>query len=256
MRTVAAAFRMAVLDLLARRRRILALLAFAAVFLAAAGTAATLGRRDGHLEMDSLFALGGYPLISGVLLTGWLLGRFPLVATLVLMAGVVSADRDSGHARILAVRPVAPGILYGVRFLLLAGLAYALSAILMPLFDLIMLGEWAGPATLVLIAAHVAVWGGLTFLLSTLTRLDAWLALLLAILAMVWAALGNAGFLPLAPPLADAVGFVLPPQSQLFALEGAFADVEPIPWGAFWWCVGYGVVAFLAGLVALDRTEV
>lgn len=251
-----AAGRLAVLELLARRRRILALLAFALLFLAGAGTAAAVAGEGGHVEMDRLFQVGGYPLISGVLLAGWLLGRFPLLATLVLLSGVVSGDRVAGHARVLAVRPGAPAVLYGLRFLVLAGLAFLLSAALMPLFDLIVLGEWAGPATLVLILAHVLVWGGLTTLLSVVTRLDAWVVLMLALVAMVWSSLNAAGMLPLAAPVADAIGFVLPPQGHLFRLEAAFADVEPIPWSAFWFCAGYGAVALLAAAALLRRRQI
>ncbi|NIP83502.1 MAG: hypothetical protein GWM90_31450 [Gemmatimonadetes bacterium] len=253
MNRLAGALRLAVLELLARRGRILALLAFAVVALAVAATAAALGREAGHVEMDTLFALGGYPLISGILLVGWLLGRFPLAATLVLMSGVVAADRVTGHDRLLAVRPAHPALLYGVRAAVLGSLAFALSAILLPLFDLIMIGRWAGPATLVLILAHVLVWGGLTALLSTLTRLDAWIVLLLALTAMVWTALNDAALVPLAGPLADLLAFVLPPQRQLFALESAFADVEPIPWGAFWFCAGYGAVALLVAGWSVGR---
>lgn len=255
MSRVAAAFRLAGLELLARRRRILALLAFAALFLAAGVTTATLGQEAGHVEMDTLFQLGGYPLISGVLLVGWLIGRFPLAATLVLTSGVVSGDRASGQARLLAARPVAPWLLYGARLLVLGGLAFAISAVLLPLFDLIMLGEWAGPATLVLIAAHVLVWGGLTAFLSTLTTLDAWLALLLALLAMVWASLAGAGMTPLPDPLAEALLFVLPPVGSLFELESAFAGVEPIPWGAFRFAAGYGVVMLLLAAWRLRGRE-
>lgn len=252
---VLGAARVAGLEILARRRRVLVLLAFAALFLAAAATAAALAREEGHIEMDRLFQIGGYPLISGILLTGWLIGRFPLVATLVLVAGLVSGDRAGGHARILAARPVAPALLYGLRFLVLAGLAFLLSALLMPLFDLIVLGEWAGPATLVLILAHVLVWGGLTALLSVFTRLDAWLTLMLAVLSMVWASLAQAGMLPVAAPLAEVVAFLLPPQNALFALEGAFADLQPIPWDAFWFCVGYGAVALVLAALLVGRRE-
>lgn len=253
---VAGALRMAGLELLARRRRILALLAFAALFLAAAAAAATLGREDGHVEMDRLFQIGGYPLISGMLLAGWLLGRFPLVATLVLLSGVVAADRVESRARIVAVRPVAPALLYGLRFVVLAGFAFLLSAILLPLFDLIVLGEWAGPATMVLILAHVLVWGGLTALLSVFTRIDAWATLMLALLAMVWTSLAGAGMLPIIGPLAEAFAFVLPPHTQLFALEAAFADVEPIPWPAFWFCAGYGIVALVLAALSVGRREI
>lgn len=256
MSALAAAGRLALLELLARRRRILALLAFAALFLAAAATASVLGREAGHVEIDTLYRIGGYPLISGVLLIGWLLGRFPLAATLVLLAGVVSGDEATGHRRLLAARPASPVVVYGVRFLALAGLAFAISAILMPLFDLLMLGEWAGPATLVLIAAHVVVWGGLTTLLSVVTGLDAWIALLLALLAMVWAALVGGGMMPLAPPIAEVVAFVLPPQARLFELEAAFGNLEPIPWDAFWFCLGYGAVTLLGAAMLVGRREI
>jgi hypothetical protein len=254
-RIVVAAFRMALLELAARRRRILALLVTAALFLAAGATAAALGRQDGHVEFDRLFQIGGYPLISGMLLAGWLIGRFPLVATLVLMAGVVAADREDSRGRLLAVRPAPAAVMYGARFLVLAAAAFLLSAVLLPAFDLIMLGEWAGPATLVLILAHVLVWGGLTALLSVPTGLDAWVALMLALLALVWTSLATAGMLPLAPPIADAVAFVLPPQASLFALEGAFADLQPIPWNAFAFAAGYGLVALLLAALLLARRE-
>lgn len=250
-----AAFRLAALELLARRRRILALLAYAGLFLAAAATAAALAGAGDHVEMDTLFQLGGYPLISALLLVGWLIGRFPLVATLVLLSGVVAHDRETGHARLLVARPVSPTLLYGARFLVLAGLAFTLSAVLMPLFDLIMLGRWGGGATLTLILAHVVVWGGLTALLSTLNGLDAWLALLLALFAMVWGSLMQADLVPLAPPLADALTFVLPPVQQLFALESAFAGVEPVPWNAFWFSIGYGAVMLIAAALVLRRRE-
>ncbi len=253
---VRAAFRLAGLELLARRRRILALLAFAGVFLAAAATAAVLAGEGDHVEMDTLYQVGGYPLISGLLLAGWLIGRFPLVATLVLLSGVVAHDRETGHARILAVRPASPALLYGARFITLAGLAFALSAVLMPLFDLIMLGRWGGGATLTLILAHVLVWGGLTALLSTITSLDAWVTLLLAVFAMVWTSLTRAALVPLPPPVAEGLTFLLPPVRQLFALESAFAGVEPVPWGDFWFAAGYGLLALVLAAWMLRRREI
>jgi hypothetical protein len=255
-RALLAAGDLALLELRARQRRILALLAFAGLFLLVAATAALLAHEEGHVEMETLFQIGGYPLISGMLLIGWLLGRFPLVATLVLMSGIIATDRDDGHARILAARPAAPALVYGVRFLVLAAIAFVLGAVLMPLFDLLMIGAWAGPALLVLILAHVIVWGGLTTLLSVFTRLDAWLVLLLAIFAMVWGALREIDMLPVVAPLGDVIAFLLPPQTQLFALESAFAGVAPIPWDAFWFCIGYGAVALIVAGWALGRREI
>ncbi len=256
MRALRAASDLAILEIRARQRRILALLAFAGLFLLTAATAAILAHDEGHVELETLFQIGGYPLISGVLLVGWLLGRFPLVATLVLMSGIIAADRDAGHARILAARPAAPVLLLGVRFIILAALAFALSAILMPLFDLLMIGTWAGPALLVLIMAHVVVWGSLTTLLSVFTRLDAWLALLLALFAMVWGALRVAGMLPVVGPIGELIALILPPQRQLFALESAFAGIQPVPWHDFWFCIAYGAATLTLAAWAVRRREI
>jgi hypothetical protein len=247
---------MAALEVLARRRRILALLAFAAVFLLTAATAAVLAGEEGHVELDTLFQIGGFPLVSGVLLIGWLLGRFPLLATLVLMSGVIASDRAEGRARLMAARPRSLVVLYAARVLVLAGLAFLLSAVLMPLFDLLMLGAWAGPALVVLILAHVVVWAGLTTLLSVATSLDAWITLLLALFALVWTALRDVGMLPVLPLLGDAIAFILPPQAQLLALESAFAGIQPVPWSALWYCLGYGATMFILAGVLVGRREI
>jgi len=244
------------LALKARGRRLAVLAAFAAVFVAAAIAVRLLtGGAHGHVELDPLFLTGGYPLVSALLLLGWVLGRFPLIATLVLVAGLVSDDRARGYARIYAVRPTSPILVYGVRLLVLLAAAFALSAILLPTFDLIMLGEWAGPATLVLILAYVLVYGGLTAFLSVWTRADAWITLLLAVTALVWDALRSAGRLATAPPgIIEVVTFLLPPQRALFALESAFAQVQPIPWEAFAHAAGYGLLwLILAGVALMNR---
>lgn len=252
------ALAIASLTLRARRRRILALLAFAAVFLAAALTARLLVSQGegGQVQMDRLFIVGGYPLVSALLLLGWVLGRYPLVATLVMLAGVISHDRAEGYARVYGVRPTSPHRIYAARAALLAAVAFAVSAVLMPVFDLIMLGTWAGPATFVLILAYVIVYGGLVALLSVWTRGDAWIALLLALLALVWDALRRADALMIPPGLRDLVTFVLPPQAAFLELEGAFGALQPIPWDAFAYVVGYGLVLWALAAVSLGRREV
>ena len=253
MRTLA----LAGLTLRARRKRIFALLAFAALFLVAGMTARLLvSDEHGHVNADQLFLLGGYPAVSALLLMGWLLGRFPLIATLVLMAGFVSHDRAQGYTRLFAVRPTSPLRVYGTRFAVLAGVAFAICAVLMPTFDLIMLGTWAGPATLVLILAHVLVFGGLVALLSVWTRADAWVALLLAIAALVWDGLRNTGTLAVSPGVRDVVAFILPPQAALFRLEEAFGTLQPIPWDAFLYVAGYGVMLLVVAALALYRREI
>ena len=244
------------LTLRSRRRSLLALVAFACLFLAAALTGRVLATNpQGGVEVGQLFVVGGYPLVSALLLLGWVLGRFPLIATLVLLAGLVSDDRRDGTIRIYGVRPTSLVRVYGVRWLVLAGAAFLLSLALMPLFDFIMLGKTAGLAYVPLILAYVITYGGLTALLSVWARGDAWIALLIAIFALVWNALLTAGALTGAPPgITQVITFLVPPQSQFLRLEGAFATIQPIPWDAFFFVSAYGVAALvLAGVSLITR---
>lgn len=251
-------WRLTLLSLQAMRRRLLVLLAFAAAFLATAGAARVLtGSHDGHLELDRLFEVGGAPLASGFLVLGWALGRFPLFAVLVLMAGCFSHDRAAGYTRLYYARPVSPLSVYGARFLVLSFFAFALSALLMPTFDVILLGRWAGPATLVLIGAYVIAYGTLAALLSAWTRGDAWLALLLALLAIVWHALRTGGALETTPPgIREVVTLLLPPHGALFRLEMAFAEVRPVPWDAFVYVCMYGALMLVLAGISIVQREV
>jgi hypothetical protein len=245
------------LTLAERRRHIGWLLAFAGLFLAAGATVRLLAADPhGHPDPDRLFAIGGYPLVSGLLLLGWVLGRYPLIATLVLLAGLFSHDRDRGFARTYHVRPTSLTAVYGWKFLTLAGTAFLLAAVLMPLFDLIMLGTWAGPATFVLILANVLVYGGLTALFSVWTRADAWAALAAFIAAMVWHTLIVADLVEFPPGARDFVSLVLPPHGAMLRLEGAFAAVEPIPWDAFAVAAAYGLFALVLAGVMLRIREI
>ena len=249
--------RLAGLAVRSRRRRLLALVAFAALFLAAALTGRVIATgQEGGVEMGQLFLVGGYPLVSALLLLGWVLGRFPLIATLVLLAGLVSDDRRDGYLRTYAVRPTSLVRVYGTRWLCFAGTAVLLSLALMPLFDLIMLGKVAGFAYVPLILAYVIAYGGLTALLSVWFRGDAWIALLVAIFALVWNALLTTGTLAGAPPgVTHVITFLVPPQSQFLRLEGAFANIQPIPWDAIFLISAYGVAALVAAAASLALRE-
>jgi hypothetical protein len=247
-----------VLTLRSRARRILGLAAFGMIFLAAGATARIFtGDEHGHVELDQLFALGGTTLVSALLLLGWLIGRFPLIAALVLMAGIFSGDRADGYTRLYAVRPRSMVLLYGARFVLLALVAFLLSAVLMPLFDVIVLGEWSQPALFTLIAAQVIVFGTLTALLSTVTRADAWIALFLGITALVWDALRRIDFVQAAPSaLRETVSVMLPPQGALMRIEMAFATMQPVPWDAFIYIVLYGALVLLVTGIVLNRRSI
>ena len=248
---------MLALFLRTRIGRVAALIGFAGLFLAAGLTArALVGGEHGHVEMGQLFVVGGYPLVSVLLLLGWLLGRYPLIATLALTAGIVSADRASGMSRLYAVRPTSLVGIYARRFFAIVAIALVLSALLMPFFDIIMLGEWAGYATLVLIVSYIAVYGTLCFLLSVWFDHEVWLVLALAIAAMVWDALLRAGTLDsAAPALRKGVALVLPPQGALFQLESAFGSIQPVPWAAFGYVMAYAAILLIAAFVSLHLRE-
>jgi hypothetical protein len=234
------------------------MLVFAGVFLLTALAVRLLTQTgDGHAELDRLFAFGGPTLASAFLVLGWLVGRFPIVVTLVLMAGFFSQDRAEGTARLYMVRPVSNVALYALRFATLAGLAFLLSALLLPAFDLLLLGEWAGAGSFALIVADIMVYGGLVVLLSLFTRADAWIALLLAVLAMTWHALRTAGLLDaLAPGGRETITFLLPPYGALFAIESAFGAVRPVPWSAFTFACAWGGALLAISAVILARREV
>jgi hypothetical protein len=245
------------LALRARRERIALLVAFSAVFLAAAVTARVVGGHEGHVEFDRLFQIGGYPLISGMLLIGWLLGRFGMLAAFVMMAGVFSSDRADGTARLLYARPMSPLRIYFTRFAVFALAAFAIAAVLMPLFDLIMLGHWAGPLTFVLIGCHILTFGSLTFLLSVWTRADVWMALLLTLIAMVWHALRRGDLLGgTAPGIREAITVFLPPHGALLEIEQAFAQSLAVPWSAVLFVSLYAALLLTAAAVSLLRREV
>jgi hypothetical protein len=211
---------------------------------------------DGHVDLDRIFEVGGPTLASVYLLAGWLIGRFPLIAGVVLMAGVFSDERESGLARLHLSRPVSPAAFYGVRVVLLGATAFLLSVLLLPAFDLILLGRTQSGAW-VLALAWIVVYGGITAALSVWTRADAWIALLLAAFATMWHALRAGGLLDAVPVGGrQFLTLILPPHGALLAIESAFAEMRPVPWPALFDACLYGVVALLIGALTLDRREI
>lgn len=241
----------------ALRRRIVLLAAFAGVLLASAAASRLLSGGAGHGDLDRIFQVGGTTLASAFLLTGWLVGRFPMIATLVLFAGFVSRDRDTGMARLYLARPVSPLAIYGFRFIALAVVAFVFSIVVLPFFDLVLLGQWAGPATLVLSAANIIAYAGLVALLSIWTRADSWIALLLGVIALTWDSLRSADLLAAVPPGGrQFVSLILPPHGALFALESAFGNIQPIPWNAFVDVCVYGATMMVVAALMLRVREI
>lgn len=245
----------AVLELLRLRRRLLWLLAFGGLFIAAAAAARLVGGEGGHVEFDTIMQVGGYPMLSALLLTGWVVGRFPAVVVLVLLAGVFSDLRYHGLARLLEVRARPPLLLLALRVALGLALALVLSIAVLVVFDMVMLGRAPGVQLFVLVLAHVLTFGAVTTLLSTVTRADAWAAAFAIIVAMIWQSLLRSGTLATAPPgVREVVTVILPPQGALLQLENAFAGDLAVPWPALLYAAIYAaLVLLLAGVVARKR---
>jgi hypothetical protein len=245
------------LFLRSRIRRIGALTAFALLFLLSGLAARTLvSTEHGQVEMGNLYLIGGYPLVSALLLLGWLIGRYALIAILVMMTGIVSSDRRDGTMRLYAARPVSLARIYLIRFAVAAGVALVLSGILMPAFDFLLLAKWGGPSTFVLIISYILVYGSLTFLLSVWTRGDVWIAMMLAILAMLWDAVLRSGKLGNSiPGIREVITILLPPQSALFRIETAFGMGVSIPWDSFAFIAAYAAILIVAALVSLRVRE-
>ncbi len=246
------------LELYSRRKRIAALLGFGALYLIGALTVRAIGVGDhGQVEPDALYQFGGYPLVSAFLLSGWSIGRYPLIIVLVLVAGLVSNDIHAGYTRIYAATRARLVVLYGFRLALLMLLAFVMSAVLLPVFDFIILGKLSSPQLFVLVSAYILVFGSLTALFSVFTRGDAWWALAVWVAALIWAAMKRGGLLAHSPPGIDpVVTAILPPQAALNTIEDAFGMMQPTPWGAFLYICMYAALILLVAGFALSRREI
>jgi hypothetical protein len=148
-------------------------------------------------------------------------------------------------------------VLFALRTALTLLLAGVLSAIVLPAFDILMLGRLPGMQLFALALGYVLVFGALTTLLSTLTRADVWIAVFAGIAAVIWHALLRTGALGGAAPAPRALLTVLlPPQGALVQLENAFAADEAIPGAALLYCATYAALAFVLAGVSAARREV
>jgi len=177
------------------------------------------------------------------------------------VSGLVSDDRSKGYYRFALAKPVSATRLYGQAFAIRgAGLLALLAAVWIAGTVVMGAGSLlsdALPRLLLFGAVGYVLIGGVTFLLSTITRF-AWLGTI-----ALYAAAGITGGLAQSShwsrPLWAVAHRVLPPFTQVTALYRDLLGLSrrPIehPVGTIAWMVGYGSAAIAAGIALLRRRE-
>jgi ABC-type transport system involved in multi-copper enzyme maturation permease subunit len=184
--------------------------------------------------------------------TSALIGALGFLAPIFACSGLVADDRSKGYYRFLLAHPVSPVRYYGQAFLLRGAALLGVTAVVWLACALLLAaGSFAG--ALAYVALCYLTVGGVTLLLSTMTR-HAWLATLI-----LGAASGIATGLTRGVwrPFWMAIHAVLPP----FHLTGALASVllegntMPHLLASVAWFAGYGLLAVGAALAVIRRRE-
>ena len=172
------------------------------------------------------------------------------IATLIATSGMVNNDRKNGWFRFLFSKPVVVPAYYAQSFVVngvgmvvcLTIVAFAYGLLLAPVLSL---------GTIAWFALYYLAAGGISFFLSAATRWD-WLSL-----SAVW--FGAKGIHASLPPSESALGrvleLILPPSFLSGDLGAHFVAGTQHSWNSIAWLGGYGLVAFVAGLVVLRHRQ-
>jgi ABC-type transport system involved in multi-copper enzyme maturation permease subunit len=176
-----------------------------------------------------------------------LAAQLPMVLTLLAVQGVVSADRRSGHYRLLFSKPVSVAGYYAQSFLVNALGVLLGAAALFLLFVLLVRPAPALPFLSATLLVYVVV-GGLGLLLSAVTRLD-WIVLVLlwgtaALVQGAWSVAGGWRAL---------VAGLLPPAQAVSELQAALHAGGALDPRSVAWALGYAALCLALALVVLRR---
>jgi hypothetical protein len=167
-------------------------------------------------------------------------------------AGIISTDRHLGHVRFLFSKPVSV-VAYYVQTYVLHGMVFV------ALFGLITWGYGAVTLRQTVVGAMAAegltfvLVGGLGFLLGTLTRFDGLLVALVYVGSMTLQQVVAIPGMAQLPAWAVQIARLLPPAYKLDQLRDQLYAAQALDTGRLWHVIGYGLGAFLFGLVALRR---
>lgn len=167
-----------------------------------------------------------------------------MTLTLIATAGLVSGDFAQGHQRTLFAKPVNPALYYLQRWLI-GGMAVAVAALPIAYAIATRFGiPVLGVGLVARLGLLYLVLGGLVFLLSTITRRD-WLV---AIVLIAWqAALGAARSAGFARGLLSQVLAAILPPFNLIGLRGPGPEAADLAHAT-----GYGALLLLGALAVLQ----
>lgn len=168
------------------------------------------------------------------------------LGVLVAVHGIVSEGRRLRYYRFLFAKPLNPLAYHGQAFVV-NGLGFVvLASALIGIFSLWVHPVWSWQFVTALAVVYLA-FGGIGFLISTLTRGDGLILMVVIMVAYsLWDSWGKASgwrhwvvrALPPMPRVADLVSL-------------AFGKAAAFPWESTLWLAGYGLVCFAIGLVVL-----
>lgn len=181
---------------------------------------------------------------------GSVAGLLVPAGTLLAVRGVVSNDTQHGYHRFLFSKPLDIARYYTQSFAVkFAGFMTVLALVLLP-FALLLPAVPFVPM-LGMAALFFMLTGGVSFLISTLSRHDTFFTVLAGVFSGFVGAISRDPFFAWLRPL----HWLLPPVQQLFHLLNQTMNgrAGATDLGEVLWVAGYGVLCFVAGLGVLRR---
>ena len=177
-----------------------------------------------------------------------LVGALGFLGTFFATNGIIANDRKFGYYKFLFSKPLSPLAYYALIFAL-----YGLGLLIV---TVVLLGIWSlaawpmfPPELLFVVAVTYLAYGGIGFLLSAAWRFD-WISLVTVLLVanVAWSMWGaSEGLVYWALHL-------LPPVHRADELQAIILRAPlDVPWALVAWIGGYGLAAFVLGLLVLRR---
>jgi hypothetical protein len=187
------------------------------------------------------------------------LNKMAVIGAVAGVTGLVAEDRARGYYRFALARPVSAARLYGQAFavrgvglVLLIGALWIVGTVLLGSGSVV---SASLPRLLACVIVSYLLVGGVTFLVSTMTRY-AWLATLAVAASSLISSL-LADVPSWSRRLWVVVTDVLPPFNHLASVLDGVLGTQPTPHlaGVLAWVAGYGVLAIAAALAVLAGQE-